>query len=472
MPSLAIIGGGFSGTLVAVHLMRHAPPDTAIVLIERQGAPGRGVAYSTDCRQHLLNVPAQRMSAFPDQPEHFLAWARSHAGEEGFPARIDPGDFLPRHIYGDYLAAVLKEARRNVPAGVAFESVIGEAVGIEEREGAPRILFADGRHCDASQVVLAIGNLPGEYPIRKPLTFYRGARYVHVPWQSGTFEGIGKEDDVLLVGAGLTSADLAVQLSQIGHRGVIHALSRRGLKPQRHLPGLPAYPPFLQDEPPHRTIRSLMRRVRQELARAAASGWDWRPVIDSIRPFAQRLWQDLPWEERARFLRHVRPHWEICRHRIAPALADILTRLEAEGRLKFYAGRLESLTELEAGVGVRYRRRGEAEVVALPRVAKVINCTGPRSDYSKFQHPLLVDLLASRFIDHDPLALGIQTLPNGEVLRYRGGPVGWLHTLGAPMKGLLWESTSVPELRVQAQRLAGQLLFRLKTAEPQIPAVP
>jgi len=106
-----------------------------------------------------------------------------------------------------------------------------------------------------------------------------------------------------------------------------------------------------------------------------------------------------------------------------------------------------------------YRQRGTGSRVTL-RVAKVINCTGPRTDYSKYQHPLLINLLARGLIDHDPLALGIKALPSFDVLRYRGGPAGWLFTIGAPLKGMLWESTAIAEIRVQAQALADQLIAR------------
>jgi len=71
---------------------------------------------------------------------------------------------------------------------------------------------------------------------------------------------------------------------------------------------------------------------------------------------------------------------------------------------------------------------------------------------------LLINLLARGLIDHDPLALGLNALPNGEVLRYRGGPSGWLFTIGPPLKGVLLESTAVIEIRVQAQALADRLL--------------
>lgn len=269
-------------------------------------------------------------------------------------------------------------------------------------------------------------------------------------------ENLNADDEVLLVGAGLTAIDIIAQLEYRGHRGVIHALSRRGLRPQAHRPGLPSYQPFLAGELPPATARAAVRRLRLEIRRAAAMGIDWRAVIDSIRPQTQGIWSQWSWAERARFLRHARPFWEAHRHRIAPEIAATIDRLTAEQRLRFYAGRLENLRDLPTAAEATFRLRqtGERKVV---QVAKVINCTGPRTDYSKYQHPLLVNLLARGLIGHDPLALGINALPNFEVLRYHGGPSGWLFTLGAPLKGMLWESTALNEIRGQAKALAERL---------------
>ena len=305
-------------------------------------------------------------------------------------------------------------------------------------------------------VVLALGNLPGEYPIRQPLPFYHSQRYVHVPWRPGVLAGIPPESEVLIVGAGLTAVDFVLELQSAGHRGIVHALSRRGLLPQVHRPA-PAYPAFLAGENPPATMLGLFRRIRAEVRTASAAGIDWRPVLDAIRGQTPAIWAGLSWTERARFMRHVRPYWEGHRHRIAPVVAGKIEALRTAGRLRFYAGRLEKLVERPEGVEARFRLRGKSQRQNVT-VAKVINCTGPRSDYSKYQHPLLINLLASGLIDHDPLALGINATAAGEVLAHRGGPVGWLYTLGAPLKGVLWECTAVPEIRNQASALATRLL--------------
>jgi uncharacterized NAD(P)/FAD-binding protein YdhS len=339
---------------------------------------------------------------------------------------------------------------------VKFSEIKGEVLDIEGEAGDRRLRCGDGRFFRAHQVVLSIGNLPGEYPIRGSLPYYHSQTYVHVPWRPGALAGIPPEADVLLVGAGLTAIDLVLELSENGHRGTIHALSRRGLLPQVHRASAP-YGDFLANGPMPATLLALSRRLRAEVRKAKGQGIDWRPVLDAIRPHSPGIWQKWSWAERARFMRHVRPFWEVHRHRLAPPVAAKIEELRHTGQLRFYAGRLTDLEEKAIGAEARFRLRGTVQTRTL-LVSKVINCTGPRSDYSKYQHPLLINLLAQGLIDHDPLALGIRATEHGEVLRYRGGVVGWLYTIGAPLKGDLWECTAMPEIRNQARDLAARIL--------------
>lgn len=457
--TLAIVGGGVSGALVATHLLQRSGPGTRVVLIERRTPVGPGVAYCTDCPAHLLNVPAGCMGLFPGEPDGFLEWVRRRVGFVGFPDSVDAGDFLPRRLYGAYITDTLEAARAAAPAGVSLETVQGEAVDIEEVSGGARLVLADGRSFPAQAVVLAIGTLPGEYPIKRSIPFYRGPRYVHVPWLGRLMANLSKADDVLVVGAGPTAVDIILELDSLGHHGTVHALSRRGLRPLAQVPGLPPYPPFISRDRLPATVVECLRILRAEARNASENGSDWRAVIDAIRPFTQAIWAGFAPAERARFMRHARPFWEAHRHRISPQTAATIRRLEDEGRVRFAAGHLESLRDMPTQAEALYRQRGTGRLVTL-RVAKVINCTGPRTDYSKYQHPLLINLLARGLIDHDFLALGIKALPSFEVLRYRGGPTGWLFTIGPPLKGMLWESTAVAEIRVQALSLAEQLLAR------------
>lgn len=208
--------------------------------------------------------------------------------------------------------------------------------------------------------------------------------------------------------------------------------------------------------------------MKTEARKAVANGQTWQSVIDAVRPYTQRIWQSWSWEERSRFVRHVRPYWEAHRHRYAPQTNELLDRLRESGQLRFYAGRLQSLTETPTGAEAVFRHRGKDTLTSLT-VAKVINCTGPRSDYSKYQHPLFINLLARGLIDHDPLALGLNANPDGELFRYRGTPSGWLLTLGSTLRGVLWETSAIAEIRVQARALAAKLLSMADPREDDKP---
>jgi len=454
---IVIIGGGCSGTLLAAQMLRQAREAVQIVLIERTPPVGRGVAYRTRYEGHLLNVPADRMSAWPNDPSHFLRWARSNGKRVDYAKPVNSGDYLPRYVYSTYLATVLEEARAAAIPEASLGVLSREAIDLEEIGEGARITLSDGSTIIAASVVLALGNLPGEYPIRRPLPFFHSRRYVHIPWATNALEGLDESDDILLVGAGLTAIDIILQYRANGHKGVVHALSRHGLRPQAHKEGLQQIASSLPVDSLPTTVRDAFTAVRRAVRRARERGLDWRSVVDSIRPVSQQLWQGFSVEERARFMRHVRPFWEAHRHRLAPECAAIVAELEAAGRLKFHAGRLTSLRDLADGAAAVIKIRGKEDFMAL-RVAKVINCTGPRTDYSKYQHPLLINLLAAGLITHDPLALGISALSTGEVLRYNQKPAKWLYTIGAPLKGVLWESTAVPEIRIQACNLATRML--------------
>ena len=178
---------------MAAQLLRQARRPQRILLFERMSEVGRGVAYGTDFSGHLLNVPAGRMSAFVAEPGHFLGWVEARVGQPGFPAAVAAGDYVPRRVYGNYLRAVLTEARAAAAPGVVLEEIKAEVVDAEPGDGIVRLRCGGGQYFSANQVVLAIGNLPGEYPIRGSLPIYNSQSYVHVPWRPGALEGIPRE---------------------------------------------------------------------------------------------------------------------------------------------------------------------------------------------------------------------------------------------------------------------------------------
>lgn len=442
-PVIAIVGGGFSGTLVAVHLARlSAPGRSRVVLFEKGDRFARGLAYGTLCDEHLLNVPAAMMSALPDEPDHFLDWLR------GRDPSAQAGTFAPRRLYGEYLEDLLRGAR-------GIELVRDEVVAFDpDRPGPMALTTRGGMRLEADRAVLALGHPAPQDPAGLARRD-GGLGYVGDPWSPEALDGLGQGDPIALIGTGLTAVDLIVEARSRGHRGRIVAISRRGLLPCRHQ-AAPPRPHFHLGGGPA-TARSLLRTVRSEADRCLSEGGDWRSVVDSVRPVAQEVWRSLGDGERSRFLRHLAPRWDVHRHRVAPRIDDLLQAARREGRLEVIAGRVLAQDSRGGGEELTIRRRGAPgqEVVAVRRV---INCTGPARDIRDRPSPLMSSLLAGGLARPGPLALGPEVADHGALVG-RGGRVdGRVFALGPLLKEQLWETTAVRELRVQARDLARHLL--------------
>ncbi|QXP90553.1 FAD/NAD(P)-binding protein [Methylococcus capsulatus] len=455
--TIAIVGAGFSGTLVAAHLLFRAKAPLTVHLIERERSRfARGVAYSTTEDCHLLNVPAGNMSAFPDDREHFLRWAQAREAEMldcACVGEVTAAAYLPRRAYGDYIAQILDEAERGAAPGVGLDRRIDEVASLKVEDGAVALRLASGAQLRADRVVLALGNFrPGD-PSGADGAFHRSARYHGDPWAPEVLDRLLPTESCLLVGSGLTMVDWAVTLNQAGYRGAIHVVSRRGLWPQRHKPGAPAA--FgVESSGAVGAVRKGLHSVR---AFIRDTGADWRPAIDALRPMTQTLWKSLGLSEQRRFLRHLRTFWDCHRHRLAPGIAARLDRMLESAQLVRHVGRIRGFRDEGGRVEVAIRPRGSDQSYVF-NVDAVVNCSGSESDYRRLDSPLVKDLLVQRLIRPDPLALGLDVADSGALVDAEGAASGFLFTLGPPQKGRLWETTAVPEIRGQAARLAVELL--------------
>jgi uncharacterized NAD(P)/FAD-binding protein YdhS len=451
-PSLvdvAIIGGGFSGAILAAQLLRHSGPSLSVVVVEKSSSVGRGQAYGTDSRSLLLNVRARNMSAFPDDPHHFLRWAQSN-----YDPATGPGSFLPRAVYGHYVQAVLNETAQST-GKPRLEWIRDEAITLSPTAaGTTEIHLRGGRRLLANRFVFAMGNFPPGDPLAS-WDAKNGFRYFRDPWSADAFEGVEALDSILLVGSGLTSVDVAVQLRIRGCRGTIHVVSRHGLLPQPHK-ATDACPPFWKESSP-KSARGLLRLVREQVHEAVQQGIEWQSVVDSLRPLVARIWQSLPELERRRFLRHLRPYWEVHRHRAAPQIAQSIAKQISGGQIQLHAGRITDYKEDANGIKITYRDRKSGEANSL-RVDRVINCTGPESDYRRLESPLMSSLLVKGLARPDALFLGLDVSLDGALIGRDGTTSEALFAVGPARKGSLWESTAVPELREQIHKLAQHLI--------------
>ncbi len=228
--AIAVIGAGASGTLLALHLLRRAPPGTRVTLIDRNAPFGPGLAYATGSANHLLNVPAGRMSAFADQPRHFLDWLERQSAQLLGGIQPTEAGFVPRRLYGAYLRHLLNSEAQNPALDTLHDSVTAIDGTV--------LRLASGRTISADLVVLATGNdrpaSPRGVPAVQTSPCWRAD-----PWVPSAFGALDAHAPVLLIGTGLTMVDALITLVDQGHTGPIHAVSRRGLLPRPHGGGAP-----------------------------------------------------------------------------------------------------------------------------------------------------------------------------------------------------------------------------------------
>jgi uncharacterized NAD(P)/FAD-binding protein YdhS len=445
--SVAIVGAGFSGALMALSLLEIGPPDLEISLIERGVGFGRGLAYGTPNPRHLLNVRVGNMSAWPDEPGHLAEWL---AEEGGHPVAGDA--FISRGTYGRYIASLVQRAISRPDGARRLVLEHDEAVAVRELDGGLRLSLAMGRDLDVDAVVLATGHLPPDTPANVGLGDLPSSLYANDPWAEGALAGLADREPVLILGAGLTAVDVALALDAQGHKGHILAISRRGLAPRRH-----EGPPCAVAGSPPDGAR-ISQRLRAARARARQIGW--RGAVDELRPVTQEIWREADLETRRRFLRHLQPWWDVHRHRLAPAVADWVDLQRLSGRLELVAGRLTRVEARDGGVRVSWRPRGEADL-ATADVARVINCTGPGGDLSRAASPVLQSLIETGLVRADPLGLGLDVDAECRLIDARGRPNDRIYAVGPITRGAFWEIMAVPDIRNQVAALARRLARRL-----------
>jgi uncharacterized NAD(P)/FAD-binding protein YdhS len=456
--SIVIVGAGFCGTMLTVHLLRaNASHATHITLIE-QNDFARGVAFANRDFPYLLNVPASRMSACSDQPQQFLEFARSRN------PLIGGGDYLPRSMYGDYLQSLLADAERAALPRLTLSRMHGhvkKVIPLSRQEGI-RIELASGTALFADELILATGNPPSRsLPGAEFLLDHPG--YSDSPWHFSAENHHWRK--VLVVGTGLSMADTFLRLHTSAHPPQVHALSRHGLLPQsqsdsQHTALRGASERLLANAD---SLRALTRATRTLIDAGNELGGDWRPVINLLRALTPVVWSSLPAEERRRFVRHIQPYWDAHRHRLPPIVAKHINQARRNGHLLTHAGRIRSLQPLGKQLKVTWQPRGESQSRDLI-VDAVINATGPNYCVRTTGDTLLRTLHNDGLIAADEANLGILTTADGELVDTRGHTHANIFYLGPLLRASYWEATAVAELRDHAKRLADLLVARNRTA--------
>ena len=423
---VVIVGGGAAGVITATHLLRAARATGRRVhvrIVEKDPVLGPGLAYRTPHPLHTLNNFAGRLSAVDGDPDHLLRWC----ADRGLPAQ--PTSFLPRALYGSYLAQVLDDAV--VPQGSLLGRTRGVVTDVRPDGDGLGVELSCGWTIAADKVVLALGNPP---PRRQRELESLGDRYLPDPWTDRLTERVGGAGEVLLLGTGLTMVDVVATLHDASPETRFTAVSRNGRLPSAHKRGsLRLHDTF---HPGAATLDALLERVASRVGELEDVGGDWRDVVDSVRACANDLWRRFSPEDQDRFVAEISRDWEIARHRMSPEMAAHVDRLQASGTL-------------------RIARVGEVDVSAFERV---VNCTGPRPVPTRGWNPLVDAMLARGSVRPHRLGLGLDLDPEGRLVDSDGRTNPDIYAVGAARRGVEWEVAAIPDLRNQAARLAPHVL--------------
>nr|WP_306175550.1 MULTISPECIES: FAD/NAD(P)-binding protein [unclassified Stenotrophomonas] len=450
---LAIVGGGAAGALVALHALRSATRAVHIALFEPASVLAQGIAYATPWPEHLLNVPAGKMSGLPEASEDFIDYLQQ---VDAFPAlsrEALAAEYVPRRFYATYLQARLEQAQAASPARL---SVVHEAViGLQPASNTRHLSLANGEQWQARQVVLACGNSMRPLPVPGAEALPPGK--VVDAWDYDGVRLLAGDGDLAIIGSGLSMADSVVALANAGHRGRIHVLSRHALLPLAHAHGGAATfdPQPLLAMP----LRQKLRALRGHARDAVAQGLPWQSVMDRIRALGQALWLSLEAADQRRFLRHVVRYWDVHRHRIAEQVEAQVDALEQSGQLQRHRARLDTVLVLDGTLQVH--AHGADGGLAPLQVSALINATGVETRAIAMRNPLVQQLLANGHARPGPHGLGLDTsVAHAELLGANGQPHPDVQVVGSLRIGTLWESLAIPELRVQAQQAAARALGR------------
>ena len=440
---VAIIGGGAAGVLAAIHLLRASGGRTRLCIIEPRALMGEGAAYSTRDPAHLLNVPAGGMSAFGDDPGHFVRYLQSAASS---PMDDVAHRYVPRLEYGGYLRATLGEYA--TPGSVHVRDTAVDVGG----SGPYSIDLASGRTLHAAAVVLATGNLPRSVAATRSCA---NAAAIDNAWDYEAITAIPPDSDICIIGAGLSMADAVVSLAGRDHRGRITVLSRHGLMPLAHADG--RGPPAGVDDLLALGTRERLHAIRARAQADMRDGKPWQWTMDGLRPHGQQLWRSLDYMERRRFLRHVQRYWDIHRHRIAPEIATRIDAMRDSGQLVVHAGHVGSIDSHPRGFDVAWRPRGSATGEHL-HVQRVIACVGIETRLRYMRSALMTALAARGAVAADPHELGLQVDDAGALEAADGTTQPYLLAIGSARIGHDWEATAIPELRAQAMAISERLV--------------
>jgi len=448
---ILILGAGFSGLMTAYHLASSSP-SLKVAILSLDNKIG-GAAYSNAPEHAVLNVPHWNMSAFVDRLDdfsNFVAQNNLQLLDDAFARR------------SDYQRYLLDIKRQLVEKGVCF---FNDTANSLSKHNDRWLIESSRQKVLAQSIVLALGNMSPN-PITDLLAIPNEsvplpvANIIDDPWSLSDLDDLSNSKAICLLDTGLTCLDFIWELYLRNYKGEIVLLSRRGLLPMSHDLRIKA-------DACHGFLANLRSAVKH--IRSSAKSSDIRAVVDGIRPQTQRMWQNFNLKEKKRFLSKFRPYWDVIRHRAAPSLLNALKDLKQQHKLRIVRGKINDISVQESlnpnqptartkrlSISINESNKGIRNII----VDYLINCTGPRN-ISANSSPLINSIITQKHALLDELSLGLATDSAGRI--YDPTNVhNKLYAIGPIRKGMSWENTAIPELRLESYNLAKTIIEDLE----------
>lgn len=459
MKKVTIIGCGFSGIITAVNLIEQCKAGLEITIVGEKESFSRGVAYVPYSKNHLLNVTTARMSAFENKPDHFLNWVLDQPKFKGVDRDLIAGAFLPRYLYGEYLSDLWNSALKNTTLKINISHKIVTDLVYENKK--TKIQLDNNEWIESDICVIANGNSVPRNPGIKNTTFFSTQKYFQNPWSIQSVQHPDNTKPILIIGNGLTMVDTVMGLRENHFTNTIYSISPNGFNilPHRHS-GL-KYTGLVDELKENITLKELVSLINKHIRIVRSFGVSAVPVIDSLRPYTQKIWLSFSDNDKQLFISRLRHLWGVARHRFPTHIHDFIQQQRIDGKLKIISGKLLDINEKNNQVIVDYKNNRTKEIEQL-EVGRVINCTGPESSIANLNNHFLNKCMQKGILTQDKFLLGINADPvTYELINNQGSKNENLFTIGSNLRGMFWESTAVGELRKQTQQLATTILSRI-----------
>lgn len=458
MQKIGIIGAGFMGTMTAIQLIKKTNQPIEIILVNDQDNFAKGIAFNPYSKKQLLNVIVSKMSAYSDQPEHFLDWLMLHPKYLSKNRDMVASAFVPRALYGDYLVELWQNAQKEAAKkDIKITTIVAEVEDLKVSKD-HFSLTIEGKKIEVDQCVIASGNLLPRNPRIRNVDFYASENYYQNPWALESVTKLKADQSVLIIGNGLTMVDTVLGLLEHGFTNSIYSISPNGFNILPHRYSGAPYPNLTKELSDKVSLRDMVSLFNKHVKSVRELGLTAEPIVDSLRAHTQTIWKNLSEAEKAYFMSKLRHLWGVARHRIPLQIHDKIQQLRINRRLNVISGNIIDMNENKHAIKVDFRDNKTKQVKSIV-VSRVINCTGPETNIENLEQSFLKNLLDRGVISQDALKLGLNAdTETFEVKNQKGVSVPKLYTAGSLLKGELWESTAVNELRAQADKLSNRIL--------------